>query len=87
LQPAAIAHETKGNPLIRLLADLRHDLLHGTRVLLKDPGIAALLLAVGLMAGHFPARCATRVDPIQALRHEQFRGQARMAPIQYLHRK
>jgi ABC-type antimicrobial peptide transport system permease subunit len=33
-------------------------------------GVTILLLAVGLTAGYFPARHATRVDPIQALRHE-----------------
>lgn len=33
-------------------------------------GVVALLLAVGLLAGYFLARHATRIDPIQALRQE-----------------
>ncbi len=46
--------------------------LHGVSSI--DPvtfaGVSALLLAVGLLSGYFPARRATRVNPVQALRHE-----------------
>ncbi len=33
-------------------------------------GVGALLLAVGLIAAYFPARRASRTDPIRTLRHE-----------------
>ena len=43
-------------------------------IVCNDPatlvGAAALLFAVALLAGFIPARRASRVEPMQALRHE-----------------
>jgi putative ABC transport system permease protein len=54
------------------LASTLRALLYGVASL--DPvvmaGVAALLLAVTLIANYVPARHATRIDPLQALRHD-----------------
>jgi len=57
-QTAAHAREVHGHPLVRLLADLRCDVLHGIRVLFKSPGFAAvailtLAFGIGINTGVF----------------------------------
>ena len=61
-----------GLPLAYLLSRLIRSLLFGTAA--ADPltfgGVALLLLAVAAVASYLPARRATRVDPLVALRYD-----------------
>ncbi len=55
-----------------IVSHLMASLLYGVRP--TDPltfaCVALLLIGVALFACYIPARCATRVDPIQALREQ-----------------
>ena len=54
--------------LTRVISDLTYGVRPGDP--LTSAAIAALLAGVALAASYFPARRATRVDPVVALRHE-----------------
>ena len=61
-----------GLGIAALLAKLLESLLIGVSV--TDPatylGLGAVLIAVTLVASYLPARRATKIDPLEALRHE-----------------
>jgi hypothetical protein len=61
-----------GIPFASLAARLMRDLLYGVNPL--DPiaylSVACILAVAGIAASYAPARRATRVDPLQALRHD-----------------
>ena len=61
-----------GFVIAAILSRLMHSILFGLSTL--DPvaflGVSGFLAAIALLAGYVPARRATRVDPVIALRYE-----------------
>jgi putative ABC transport system permease protein len=68
----AIVGAAVGIVCVLIVSHLMASLLYGVRP--TDPltfaCVALLLIGVALLACYIPARCAKRVDPIQALREQ-----------------